>query len=100
MLIRLYLLTTCFCADDNIDSESELEQYDEEVWTEEVEDISLTSDEPEEEQVHMQTVNSQAKALSMWLIHLFFSLQVMYHVSDNALGFCLKFFKLCSGSYL
>ena len=56
----LYLLTTCFCADDNIDSESELEQYDEEVWTEEVEDISLTSDEPEEEQVHMQTVPSQS----------------------------------------
>ena len=90
----LYLLTTCFCADDNIDSESELEQYDEEVWTEEVEDISLTSDVPEEEQVHMQTVNSQAKALSMWLIRFFFSLQVMYHVSDNALGFCLNFFKV------
>ena len=82
---------------ENIDSESEWEDYDKEVWTEEVESIPCTSDEPEGEslsQVHTESVNSHATTLSMWLIRFFFSLQVMYQISDNALTFCLKFFKV------
>lgn len=83
---------------ENIESESEWEDNDGEVWTEEVESFPPTIDEPEEEsltQVHMESVNSHATALSIWLIRFFFSLQVIYRISDNALTFCLTFLK-CS----
>ena len=73
-----------------------MEECCQEVWEEDGEGISSITrdaDEPEEVQVHISSASTSSKALTMWLLQLFFFLQVTYRISDNAVTFCLKFFK-------
>ena len=72
----------------------EWEHNDKEVWSEENVPSTNTPEEDCVDEVHMQSISSQAKALSMWLIRFIFCLQVVYHISDNALAFCFKFLKV------
>jgi len=73
------------------DSESDLE----EVWSEEEDQTFLENLECEEEppsaHTQLQAGHSKSKALAMWLLHFLLSFQAVYHISDKALAFFLKF---------
>ena len=79
-----------------IDSESE---PCEEMWNEEEEDeIFSEFKEPEEEplveELQPQVVEGHSRALTMWLLHFLLFVQAVFHISDNALTYFIKFFKV------
>jgi hypothetical protein len=70
-----------------------------EVWTEDPEDPAYIDNVPQDEPIlppfsdqesHMHV----SRALTNWLLHFLLFVQAVYHISDNALRFFVRFFKV------
>lgn len=66
-----------------------------ELWNEQESVHELLSESDEEApDIQVPPIQGQSKALAAWLIRFLFCIQAVFHVSDTALSFCIKFFKV------
>lgn len=78
--------------------DSDTEPIDE-VWDDESQvtpDFKDPDEEPPELEGNSQceVVQGQSRVLTIWLLHFFFSLQSVFHMSDSALGYLIRFLKV------
>ena len=71
-----------------------------ELWNEDESELSQDlKDQDEEEpqlesEIQIETIQGQSRALAIWLHQFMLCIQAVFHISDNALSFCIRFFKV------
>ena len=71
-----------------------------ELWNEDESELSQDlKDQDEEEpqlesEIQIETIQGPSRALAIWLHQFMLCIQAVFHISDNALSFCIKFFKV------
>ena len=88
----MYALTlTCSRVDPNEDI-CELWNEDESELSQDLKDQD--EEEPQlESEIQIETIQGQSRALAIWLHQFMLCIQAVFHISDNALSFCIRFFK-------